>query len=293
MATLKKQVWVKQIKENFYPDTSFLKFMKDFSNLVENDIINIAEAGIDPEVMINNTTYPIEITIRDDTPHSFELDKFETKNTLIRRPDAIEYSYDQVESVIMGHRNTLRASTGEKAAHAIAPQSDSADTPVIPTTGADNGDGKKRITVADILLLKRKYDNMEAPKEGRFLVLHPNHVEDLILHDLDSFKDITDFSNGEPKRFAGFNILEFTRNARFNKNTLEKVAFGDAPAATDTVCSFSFHREEVMKADGRVFMYKRDNDPELRGTIVGFDKRFISMPIRNKAIGAIVSVDAV
>lgn len=289
--SLKTQVWVKQIKEKFYPDTSFLLFMKDFSRLVENDIINIAEAGLDPVVMINNTTYPIEISLRDDTPHSFELDKFETKNTLVRRPDAIEYSYDQLESVIMGHRKSLRTSSGEKAAHAVSPQTNSTDTPVIATTGGDNGEGKKRLTVSDVLLLKKKYDNMEAPKDGRYLVLHPNHVEDLILHDLDSFKDITDFVNGEPKRFAGFNILEFTRNARYNKNTLEKVAFTNAPAATDTFSSFSFHREEVMKADGSVFMYRRDNDPELRGTIVGFDKRFICMPIRNKAIGAIVSVD--
>ena len=47
-----------------------------------------------------------------------------------------------------------------------------------------------------------------------------------------------------------------------------------------------------MKADGEVFMYSRDNDPEERGTIVGFDKRFIALPIRNKGVGAIVSSKA-
>ena len=44
-----------------------------------------------------------------------------------------------------------------------------------------------------------------------------------------------------------------------------------------------------MKADGQIYMYARIDDPEERGTIVGFDKRFIATPIRNKAIGAIVS----
>ena len=44
-----------------------------------------------------------------------------------------------------------------------------------------------------------------------------------------------------------------------------------------------------MKADGTVQMYERFNDPELRGTVVGFDKRFIALPIRNKGIGAIVA----
>lgn len=44
-----------------------------------------------------------------------------------------------------------------------------------------------------------------------------------------------------------------------------------------------------MKADGTVHMYAKYDDPEERGTIVGFDKRFIAVPIRNKGIGAIVS----
>ena len=44
-----------------------------------------------------------------------------------------------------------------------------------------------------------------------------------------------------------------------------------------------------MKADGDIYMYARVDDPEERATIVGFDKRFIALPIRGKGIGAIVS----
>ena len=47
-----------------------------------------------------------------------------------------------------------------------------------------------------------------------------------------------------------------------------------------------------MKADGDIYMYSREDDPEQRATIVGFDKRFICLPIRNKGIGAIVSANA-
>ena len=36
-------------------------------------------------------------------------------------------------------------------------------------------------------------------------------------------------------------------------------------------------------------MYSKEDDPGERGTIVGFDKRFIAVPIRNKGLGAIVS----
>ena len=87
---LQKQIWINQIKENFYPDSSFFNFVKDFSNFVEYDTINMAEAGADPSVIINGNTYPIKIVQRTDKNITIVLDKFETENTLVRRPEAIE-----------------------------------------------------------------------------------------------------------------------------------------------------------------------------------------------------------
>lgn len=289
MSTLNKQIWVNQLLGNFYPDSSFLKHVRDFSALVDNDIINMAEAGVDPNVYINNTTYPIKVVQRVDKPISIELDLFETENTLIRRPEVIEYAYDQLESVLMGHRSQLRAVTAAKAAHAFAPQKDTEFTPVIPTTGETAADGRKRLTVADILYLKERFDNANIPMEDRFLVLHPKHLSDLILFDVKAFKDITDFVNGQPQRFAGFNVLQTSVTAVYNNTTKEKVEFSAGKADTDTFCSFAFQKNEVMKADGQTHMYARLDDPEERGAIVGFDKRFIALPIRNKGIGAIVS----
>ena len=51
---------------------------------------------------------PITVVGRDDDDNEITLDKFETENTIVRRPDAIEYSYDKLESVIRQHRSTLR-----------------------------------------------------------------------------------------------------------------------------------------------------------------------------------------
>lgn len=288
MAGLAKEVWVNQLTKNFYPDSSFLNYTKDFSSLVENDAINMADAGVDPDVLINNTTYPIQVVKRVDTPIRIELDLFETKNTLVRRPEAIEYSYDQLESVLMGHRNKLRARTAEKAAHAFAPQKDTEFTPVISTTGETAG-ARKRMTLEDILLLKERFDSVDIPLEERYLVLNPKHLTDLILFDVKAFKDLTDIVDGKPKRFAGFNVLQTSATPFYNGTSFEKNLFTKAITEADVFCSFAFQKEEVMKADGSVHMYASIDNPEERGTIVGFDKRFIAVPIRNKGIGAIVS----
>lgn len=294
MADLRKEVWVRQLMEKFYPESTFLNYARDFSKLVDNDAINLAEAGVDPKVLINNTTYPINVVKREDKPIRIELDLFETENTLVRRPETIEYAYDQLESVLMGHRNVLRATTGAKAAHAYAPNEDTEFTPVIQTTGEITEPRigtRKRIVVEDILALKERFDNADIPLEGRYLVLHPSHLTDLILFDVKAFKSITDITNGQPARFAGFGMLQFSKMPYYDA-ALKKKAFGSVVADGDGFCSFAFQRGEVMKADGSVHMYATTNDPKERGAIVGFDKRFVALPIRNVGLGAIVSASA-
>lgn len=288
MAGLAQEIWLDQLQENFYPDSSFLKYGQDYTVFVNANALNLAKAGMNPNVLINNTTYPIKTVQRVDEPIKVELDKFETENTLVRRPEVIQYSFQQLESVIMGHRNELRAKTAEKAAHAYSPDGDTAETPVLTTSGAIYN-GRKRLTFDDILGLKERFDAKEVPLEERYLVLHPSHVTDLISLDTKGFKDITDLVNGQPKRFAGFGILQFSRMPLYDLSSLEKMPFGTVATADTGFCSFAFQANEVMKADGDVFMYSTENDPKERATIVGFDKRFIAVPIRNVGIGAIVS----
>ena len=287
---LNREVWIDQVKEGFYPDDSFLQKATDYSQFVDHNRLHIASAGIDPKVLVNNTTYPISVIGRDDQDNEIRLDKFETENTIVRRPEALEYSYDKLESVIGQHRSTLRASVATKAAHAYAPAEDTENTPVIITTG-ESITGRKRLRFADILALKERFDDVDVPLDERYLVLHPKHVSDLLLEDLKLFKDLTSIKDGEPLKFAGFGCYAFSRmpTYRMMDGVLKKVAFGAAAAEGDRFASFAFYAKEGMKADGDIHMYATENDPKERVTIVGFDKRFVALPIRGKGIGAIVS----
>lgn len=263
----------------------------NYDGFVENDKIHIASAGIDPKVLINNTTYPITVVGRDDDDNEITLDKFETENTIVRRPDAIEYSYDKLESVIRQHRSTLRKAVTMKAAHAIAPQSDTFDTPLVVTTGEVVGN-RHRLTFADILALKERFDDADIPMDRRYLVLHPKHVSDLLLEDLKIFKDLTNITDGEPTKFAGFGCFSCSTMPTYTTDkdgALVKVAY--SADATTRFASVAFYADEVFKADGEMYMYATYDDPKERATIVGFDKRSIVLPIRGKGIGAIVSAE--
>jgi len=288
MATLNKQIWLNQLLKNYYPVGSFLNFVRDFSPYVEFDRINLAESGFDPKVLINNTTYPIITNERVDTPLSLELNLYQTENTLVRKPETIELAYDKTESVIYGHRMSLLTTTHNHAAHAYAPNSNTTNTPVIATTGNIDAKGNKQFSVEDVLSLKEEYDALNYPPDSRYLVLDPKHLADLIRFDLKAFKDVTDFVNGKPKRTLGFNILEYSKNPKYDATTMQKVPFDAIPNANHTYSSFSFISDEVMKADGSVDIHNNAST-EHRANIIGFDKRFLALPLRNKGIGAIVT----
>lgn len=288
---LNKQIWINQLKEGFYPERNFLNKVENFTDLVDNDTLHFPSAGIDPKVLVNNSTYPIKIVGRDDEDNAIVLDKFETENTIVRRPDAIEYSYDKLDSVIRQHRSTLQTSTARKAAHAFAPESDTIDTPLILTSGA-KAKGRKRMMFEDLLALKERFDDALIPLEERYIILHPRHVTDLLLEDMKLFKELTDIKDGEPMTFAGFGCYQFPFMPTYKESggSYVEVAYDDEQ--TEHFASVAFYSHEVMRADGEIYMYSRYDDPEERGTVVGFDKRFIALPIRGKGVGAIVSATA-
>lgn len=286
MAGINKEIWLPEIMEGFYADDMFLSEARDFSAFVEYDKLNLAEAGINPRVFINNTTYPVPIAERGDTPISIELDYYDTENTVIRNADKIELAYDKRASVLFGHQMALKMLLMEKAIHAFAPASNSIYTPSISTTG-ETVNGVKKISWEDILTLESEFDEAEIPSEGRILVLNTQHKKDLKAEDLKLYKEI--FNKKEDFSGFKFHSLAKKRMPKFNKNTGAKIAFGAAASANDTHVSVAFQKNEVFRADGSVDIFFTEKDNAARGDLFGLQKRALAGSIRGKGIGAIYS----
>ena len=62
-------------------EATWLDGIPDSSSIVNNDVIHLVEVGVDPDVLINNTTYPIPLQALDDADIAIQLDKFQTKVT--------------------------------------------------------------------------------------------------------------------------------------------------------------------------------------------------------------------
>lgn len=275
---LNKEIWLPEIMEGFYADDLFLTEARDMTAFVDSNKIHLAEAGISPTTLVNNSTYPIGVAQRGDTPLELTLDTFDTENTLIRNIETAELSYDKRASVMYGHKQSLKMTFMEKAIHAYAPGSDGTYTPVLET--AQSG----KITFSDILDLAERFDDAEVDEAGRILVLSVKHKADLRKENLTLYKDFL-----KSKELFGFKVYSLAnkRMPKYNNTNGNKVVWGAAPAGTDAICSVAFHKDEVMRADGDLDMFSKEKDPEQRGDIIGFQKRGIALPIRGKAIGAI------
>lgn len=295
MAGVNKEIWTSVIMEHFYPDGSWLNETVDMTEWVDFNTINLADAGLDPEVLVNNTSYPVPTMPRPDTPLTIELETYDTKNTVVRNVEAIEAAYPKMESVTRGHRNQLQLTAQKRGAYNIAPAGNTANTPVILTTGEDDGTGRKRLKGNDLLRLASAFDLQDFGPD-RIWLAHAKHIEDLMLD-----KDLGDVLKAQVislKTFGvaemyGFKCYKWSKQPAYVRATLVKKAYGAAVTSADTdIVSVVYLKNEVMRADGTIDMFLREKDPEARGDIIGFQKRFKCMPIRAVGQGAIVSAAA-
>ena len=282
---IEKQFWIDTIMEGYIPDNSFLSRSVDMSPLVDNNKINLAEAGVDPEVLIDNTSYPVPTVSREDTPLELILHTLDTKNTVVRNLEKKELSYDKVESVARGHRNALRNKAATYAAHNWCPAKHGDLTPVLVTSGANNKAGLKAASFEDFLVMRARFRSFDIDPASVVVVLNPIHEADLMAEDMKLYREV--LSKGD---LFGMALFSSSCLPSFDTTTKQKKAFGAAlDAAKDTQASLVYCDREVMRAIGTTDVFAKYNDPEQRGDVIGYQQRFTALPIRNKYIGAIYS----
>ncbi|MDR1370933.1 MAG: hypothetical protein LBJ72_12550 [Dysgonamonadaceae bacterium] len=290
------EVWTGEMIKAFRTSVEsigWLNKIRSYDQYAENDVIHFVDIGGDPTVLINNTTYPIGIESLADADKAISLDKYQTKATRITDDELYAISYDKMGSVIERHKEVINEKKYAKALAALAPASDTAATPVILTTGTDSTDGtKKTITRADIIALKKAFDKQKIPTAGRVLVLCSDHVNDLLLHDQKFADQYYNYTTGKISNLYGFEVYEYEDCPYYTVSTKTKLPFGTAPSATtDRQASVAFYAPRMMKAAGstKAYLSEAKDNPTTQENLANFRHYFICLPLKNAAIGAIVS----
>ena len=282
------EVWTGELVKSLRGglEGSWLDGVPDQSTIVNNDVIHLVEVGVDPDVLINNTTYPIPSQALEDKDIAVKLDKFQTKVTPITDDELYAASYDKMARVKESHANALNDSKFTKAAHALCAQQDSAKTPILKTTGErDATTGRLRLTMADVVALKAAMDKLGVPAENRRLVLCPDHANDLLLVS-QTFREQynIDRATGKVGKLYGFDVYEYANTPLYTQAGKKKnlgVAAGDG----EFNCSFAFFTPRVFKATGSTKMYYSEaaTDPEYQRNKINFRHYFLCMPKKGDA----------
>lgn len=278
---LAPEVWIPLVKEEFYPDNSFLNGAMDMSAFVNYDKINFAEAGADPNVLKNNTQYPIAVTKATDTPKSIELDYYDTESTWIENATAVEMVYDQKILWINKHKKSLLKKLGLDAAYSYAPsQTDNAKHNNVLNLGSTD-------SIVDATIdLRAFYDGLDDDGSNRHIVFDPQHMAAISKEDKQLYKAIL-YEKG--MTLNTFKVWTYSRNPFYNGSTGVKTAQGSAFInGTHKRSTFSFIGNEVMKALGTVEMFAKLKDPDYKGDILNFQMRALVGSLRGKFQGAII-----
>ncbi len=286
------EIWtgelVKGLRE--FLSGSWLDGVPDQSSIVNNDVIHLVDVGVDPDVLINNTTYPIPTQKLDDGDIAIGLDKFQTKATPITDDELYAISYDKMSRVKGSHANAISDAKFRKAAHALCANEHTAKTPVLKTTGErDASTGRLRLTPKDLVELKRALDNLKVPTDNRRLVLCTDHVNDLLLVD-QTFREQfnIDRNTGKVGNLYGFSIYTYADCPVYTVAGKKK-AVGAAADTGEFQASFAFYTPRVFKATGSTKMYYSESatDPLNQRSLINFRHYFICL-FKKQDAGAVM-----
>lgn len=265
--------------------------IRDYSQYVDKDTIHMVDIGADPEVLVNNTTYPLEIETLSDGDIAITLDKYQTKPTRVTDDELHALGYDKMASVVERHKEAFSETKFSRAIHSLAPAENKAKTPVLLTTG-EVVDDRKRLTRSDIIALKTAFDKVNIPAEGRILVLCADHVADLLESDQKFANQYYNYESGAITRLYGFEVYEYNECPYYNTSTKKKLAYGAVPAtATDRQCSVAFSLKRAAKANGstKTYLQEAASNPTTQENLFSMRTYTLCLPTKTEGQGAIVS----
>nr|DAN40527.1 MAG TPA: Major capsid protein [Caudoviricetes sp.] len=255
----------------------------DVMEMGEHNVIHIPTTEFKPDVLINNSTYPLSVQSYTENEVTVKLDKYQTQPTKVTDDQIVGSSYDKIDAVTRAQTNEISVRKYKKALHALAPAQNTADTPVLTLAGTE-------CTYNDIVALKAKCDKAGWPLIGRRLVLCFDHYNAL-LKDRERFGDqLINYRQGQVSPvIAGFEIKTYEQHPHYS-SAGQKIAFDQVPTSSDKPASVAFVKQMVRKKTGLTKQYYSEakQDPTNQANLLAYRHYFIVTPLENKYIAALI-----
>lgn len=302
MANVQKEIWLRDLVGNFFPDNSFAsKSVSDDAFVESGKKVHVPNAGAPSGVQKNRESLPGKVEKRADSDVEYTLNEFTTNPILIPDAENVELSYDKRMSVIAEDKAELQRVAREDLLTAWAPDKDGC----VYTTGearpahqVDATGNRKAITTDDVLNLQTKFDQENISPEGRYLLLDAVMYTELLRSMTNTekigFFQAADVKKGIVGQLYSFNVMKRSSVLRYAVSDGAATGLATENAATDCAAGLAWQERCVRRALGEVKMFDESGSPTYYGDIYSFLVRCGGTKSRadKKGVYAIVGITA-
>lgn len=289
------KVWQNYIIEKLRRSNDWLMRSSDASKKVlGGSTVYIPQAGNDPAVEVNSTTYPGTPVQREDSDVNYVLDIFRTVPHHVPWAELQDISYEKLDSVLAAHTNTLIEAIGDSMlirwAATVALQE-------ISTTGADvagvgNQTGtRKGLSHKDLITAMIKMNVNKVPKEGRVAVIDDNmygyFYDEMTDKQFNAYNQFADNKTGQLGKLHSFNIYSRSAVLNYANAALTPNAYAATQLATDNLASLCWHPDFVERAQGDIKRFYEKDKAEWYGDLTSAIVKFGGRKKRADNIGVI------
>jgi hypothetical protein len=288
--------FTREISEQLFPDNSFLNFAINDDAYVNGNSVELPQSGTIPSVLVDNSTFPIPVSLRADSAVNYTLENLNTEVTHIPTVEVLTEAGGAMKraSITNQQAAALRTKAGTRClinwgtgATAI-PTTGAARTPSAPSgTGT-----RKKFVRADLLAAIEELmsGDVPTPVNGANLMLVVNSAFYTDLIDIDEFIRADALGRqgalitGQVGRIYGCDVI-MRSSVLVTDNTDAVKADGAAAAVTDQGAALLYHPDYVRKATGAFKVYVEADKPQYAGTIMSSELRFGSRRARSDGKG--------
>lgn len=275
MAGVNPDVWAAEIRDQLFPDNSIVHESKNDDMYATADLVKLPIAGANPDVLKNNTTYPLTPVRRTDTILEYPVETLETIPHIIAGLETLGLSYDKRRSIQAAHVQSLNTQSATYVIHKWSPTGTGAQ--ILRTTGADRNaivSGatglRKLIELDSIIEASEILDSLDIEEDGRVVFFPAKMKNDLMrisdIRKRESF-GIETLPSGIVTKIMGFKVMYRSQAAVYNNGatpTPVDMLAATAPTTANAAALF-FHPNYVRKAFYAVQANVGQKDPLLSG----------------------------
>lgn len=302
-AELLTRLFTTEIEPQLWPSNSFLARCTRDDQWVNNNTVELDNAGTLPGVEVDRQVLPAQINQRADVAHNYELEELTTDPTLLRdlevliemggmrKRQSILEQHVNAQNTKMADRALVKWATGVTAKVPTSGTSRTAESKNNIQTG-----NRKAVTIADIANVQQyfhKQDVVPDNSDVNGIAVIPYSMKTDLLK-IQQFTDAEKAGQGRNALPSGviarvFGFDWYVRSSAILLNSSDTLkSDGAAEAADDQNAAVFYSPYMVRAALGSIKVYLDVDKPEYYGTIMSTMVRFGGVARRNDKKGIVI-----